>query len=93
MVTAPESWKPGAHCSARRQLDQWESALVLFAGDPGLTWQLCWSQSSLQLDISGREEPSECGQFPELSETVLCCLPSCLRSFYEGWSVSNLEET
>lgn len=37
---------------------------------------------------SGRDRPSEFGQFQVLPEAVLNCLTSCLKSFPAGWKVS-----
>lgn len=37
--------------------------------------------------------PRESGQFQVLPEAICNCLPSCLRSFAEGWIVLILEKT
>lgn len=42
---------------------------------------------------SGRERPSESGQFQRVPEAILSYLSSCLKSFPAEWNVSILEET
>lgn len=41
----------------------------------------------------GWEESNMSGQFQELLEALLSCLPSCLQSFPAGWNVSFSEES
>lgn len=40
------------------------------------------------MGYSGREQPSDSGEFQELPGDLLSCLPSFIKSFPKGWNIS-----